>query len=214
MAKRSSTKAGQGKFAAAKPTTSTPAPPSVSAKAPSLSGSAPPSAPSFSSGRPGLTGSTVSPSKPAISKASELAVATPATGPKTNSTVPASAPSKTQAATGGVTPAQSPIHPPLQKPAAAPVSGSAPASNKREVTFSIVAPQAHEVSLVGSFTNWDKSPVGLEKSTDGVWKKTLSLAPGKYEYRLLVDGKWQDDPKCDDKVPNPFGSHNCLRKVA
>jgi hypothetical protein len=29
-----------------------------------------------------------------------------------------------------------------------------------------------------------------------------------------VDGEWYDDPECDHRVPNGFGSCNCLRLVA
>jgi 1,4-alpha-glucan branching enzyme len=87
-------------------------------------------------------------------------------------------------------------------------------SKKKKVTFSIVAPDAKIVSLAGSFTNWDEAPVELKKEKNGVWKKTLTLEPGTYEYRILVDGQWQDDPQCDQRVPNPFGTQNCLRMIA
>jgi 1,4-alpha-glucan branching enzyme len=87
-------------------------------------------------------------------------------------------------------------------------------SSKRKVTFSVVAPEAKVVSLAGTFTNWDQAPIHLERSKNGLWKKTVPLDPGTYEYRLMVDGQWQDDPHCDQRVPNPFGTQNCLRMVA
>lgn len=108
-----------------------------------------------------------------------------------------------------------PTPPPLlPKPAAAAPAPVMLTPSKRTVTFSIVAPAAHAVSLAGTFTNWDRAPIQLEKEKDGIWKKTLALPPGTYEYRLLVDGQWQDDPQCDRRVPNPFGTQNCLRMVA
>jgi 1,4-alpha-glucan branching enzyme len=85
---------------------------------------------------------------------------------------------------------------------------------KKKVTFSFVAPDAKVVSLAGSFTNWNQAPIQLKQDKAGVWKKTLTLEPGQYEYRLLVDGQWQDDPQCDLHVPNQFGTQNCLRVVA
>ena len=85
---------------------------------------------------------------------------------------------------------------------------------KRKVTFACNAPEAQEVSLAGNFTNWDQAPVRLKKSKDGSWQTTLALAPGSYEYRLLVDGQWQDDPQCPTRVTNPFGTENCVRTVA
>ncbi len=85
---------------------------------------------------------------------------------------------------------------------------------KRKVTFSYVAPEAGSVVLAGDFTGWQQAPVSLKKDESGVWKKTVSLPPGKYEYRLLVDGQWQDDPQCPNRQPNQFGGPNCVCIVA
>ena len=84
---------------------------------------------------------------------------------------------------------------------------------KQKVTFSIVAPQARSVKLVGDFSGWEENPVELKKLKDGQWKATLSLAEGRHEYRYLVDGKWHDDPDCPIRVPNAFGGENCVRMV-
>jgi hypothetical protein len=40
------------------------------------------------------------------------------------------------------------------------------------------------------------------------------LAPGTYEYCLVVDGKWMLDPLARESVPNPFGGRNSILKVA
>jgi 1,4-alpha-glucan branching enzyme len=84
---------------------------------------------------------------------------------------------------------------------------------KEKVTFSFTAPEARSVLLAGDFTGWQEAPLELKKSKDGVWKKTISLAPGRYEYRLLVDGQWQDDPTCREHQPNQFGGSNCICTV-
>jgi 1,4-alpha-glucan branching enzyme len=81
---------------------------------------------------------------------------------------------------------------------------------KEKVTFSYSAPAANSVSLAGDFTNWEEAPIRLKKDRGGVWKKTISLQPGRYEYRLLVDGKWRDDPQCASRHPNQFGGENCV----
>jgi hypothetical protein len=47
----------------------------------------------------------------------------------------------------------------------------------------------------------------------GRWAKELTLAPGTYEYLLVVDGRWLPDPNARDFVPNPFGGMNCLITV-
>ena len=49
---------------------------------------------------------------------------------------------------------------------------------------------------------------------DGVWVKELSLPPGNYEYRMVVDGEWIPDPWTDNYVPNPFGGINSVLKVS
>ena len=83
-------------------------------------------------------------------------------------------------------------------------------SAKQKVTFSYVAPEAKTVVLAGDFTGWQQAPVAMKKNKLGEWKKTVSLSPGRYEYRLLVDGQWQDDPNCPHRQANQFGSENCV----
>ncbi len=84
---------------------------------------------------------------------------------------------------------------------------------KQKTTFSYIAPEAQSVKLAGDFTGWEESPVLLRKQKSGVWKTTVALPPGTYEYRLLVDGQWQNDPQCPERRPNVFGGENCVRVV-
>jgi 1,4-alpha-glucan branching enzyme len=86
-------------------------------------------------------------------------------------------------------------------------------STKQQVSFSFVAPEAQDVLLAGDFTAWEQAPISLKKDASGVWKGTVSLPPGNYEYRLLVDGQWRDDPQCPTRRPNQFGSENCVRVI-
>jgi 1,4-alpha-glucan branching enzyme len=86
-------------------------------------------------------------------------------------------------------------------------------SSRRRVTFSLEAPTANEVSLGGDFNNWDPSAHSMKKDANGVWKKTLVLAPARYEYKFLVDGRWRNDPKNDTMYPNSFGTHNNVINV-
>ena len=84
---------------------------------------------------------------------------------------------------------------------------------KQKVIFSFNGPTAHSVQLVGDFTDWQLAPVALKKQKGGLWKATVSLAPGRYEYRLLVDGEWCDDPECKLRQSNQLGGENCVRVV-
>ena len=85
-------------------------------------------------------------------------------------------------------------------------------SNKPQ-TFSITAPTAMSVQLVGDFTHWQEKPIAMKKDHGGVWKIHVELAPGTHHYRFLVDGQWRDDPECTVRVPNPFGGQNAVRQV-
>jgi len=84
---------------------------------------------------------------------------------------------------------------------------------KLRVTFSVLAPEARSVKLVGDFSDWELHPVELRRLKDGQWKTTLALTEGTHEYRYLVDGQWRDDPNCATRVPNTFGGENCVRVV-
>jgi 1,4-alpha-glucan branching enzyme len=80
----------------------------------------------------------------------------------------------------------------------------------QKVTFLYQAPEAKSVVLAGDFTGWQQAPLELKKDKSGLWTKIVSLPPGRYEYRLLVDGQWQDDPRCAERSANQFGGQNCV----
>ncbi len=80
-------------------------------------------------------------------------------------------------------------------------------------TFTLTAPKAGKVSLTGSFNSWDKSGTPLKKDKNGTWKTDLTLKPGKYEYKFIVDGQWWTDPVNRNTVRNTFGSENSVVEV-
>ena len=86
-------------------------------------------------------------------------------------------------------------------------------SHWRTQTFSLTAPTATSVQLVGSFTDWREKPITMHKSADGMWQTRVELASGAHPYRFIVDGQWHDDPECSLRQPNPYGGHNALRQV-
>jgi 1,4-alpha-glucan branching enzyme len=81
---------------------------------------------------------------------------------------------------------------------------------KHKITFSVVAPDARAVQLLGDFSEWEHHPVDMKRLQSGQWKATVALREGRYEYRFLIDGQWKDDPACSTRVPNTFGSENCV----
>jgi 1,4-alpha-glucan branching enzyme len=84
---------------------------------------------------------------------------------------------------------------------------------KYKQTFTLTAPAALRVLLVGDFTQWQKNPIALEKQPNGLWRTTVPLETGTYHYRFLVDGQWCDDPNCTVRVANPFGSQDSVLTV-
>ncbi len=82
------------------------------------------------------------------------------------------------------------------------------------VTFEYFAPEARKVCLAGSFNDWDPSQTTLKKEKSGRWTVDVSLKPGTYEYRYLVDGSWQNDQRPVACVRNPYGSSNCILEVS
>ena len=86
-------------------------------------------------------------------------------------------------------------------------------SLQKRVKFVVRLPQAEEVILTGDFVSWDPAGIPLHHGREDLWYTMLELAPGTHEYRLRVDGEWSDDPAADQRVPNAFGTENCLLKV-
>ena len=75
------------------------------------------------------------------------------------------------------------------------------------------------VFLAGSFNDWDPTRTPMDPQGDGSWQAELELAPGRYEYKFIVDGAWSCEPgrpdaECADCVPNPFGTMNRVIEVS
>jgi 1,4-alpha-glucan branching enzyme len=104
--------------------------------------------------------------------------------------------------TGTVTPGQTEI--PVTPP---------PATTEEGTTFQVNLPDAKEVFVAGQFNDWSPARDRMTKDKDGVWRATLDLKPGTYEYRFVADGQWIEDPGNPDKVPNPYGGSNSVVTV-
>jgi hypothetical protein len=53
----------------------------------------------------------------------------------------------------------------------------------------------------------------MRKDEKGIWRKTVMILPGRYEYRFWVDGEWCNDPHNHLRCPNCFGSENNIIEV-
>lgn len=89
-----------------------------------------------------------------------------------------------------------------------------PQSQLVPVRFEFTDAAAKTVCIAGTFNHWQPEAKTLHSSGFGNWWKETSLAPGTYEYCLIVDGQWMLDPKARESVANPFGGRNSILIVA
>jgi len=87
------------------------------------------------------------------------------------------------------------------------------ANTKKRTAFSLDAPHAKHVSVVGDFNDWKPEKNPMKKDAKGIWKAILMIEPGTYEYKFLVDHDWWTDPAHDKTSVGPFGSHNSVIEV-
>ena len=83
-----------------------------------------------------------------------------------------------------------------------------------EVCLEFAHPTAAAVCVADTFNDWRPEATPMVSMGDGRWMKQLVLAPGSYEYCLVVDGEWTPDPLAKEAKPNPFGGLNSVLQVA
>jgi len=98
-------------------------------------------------------------------------------------------------------------------PSNQPVAERFPALEEQEIVIEFVSPTAKEVKVAGVFNNWRPESTPLIKIKDGEWVVHLMLRAGEYEYLLVVDGRWIEDPEADLRTANPHGGFNSVLRV-
>jgi chromosome partitioning protein len=79
------------------------------------------------------------------------------------------------------------------------------------INFTYNAPEAQKVYLVGDFNNWAiNEDSSLVKGDDGLWVKNIPLKSGQYRYKIVVDGRWEQDANNPESVENNFGSRDSV----
>lgn len=83
----------------------------------------------------------------------------------------------------------------------------------REVTLSFPEIPNRRIEIAGDFNDWvpDKDIETIDDA--GKLTKVLHVAPGAYEYRVIIDGVWQRDPTNPDKISSHHGVSNSLLRV-
>lgn len=87
--------------------------------------------------------------------------------------------------------------------------------NGRNVTFICrEADGAQRVCVVGDFNQWDPEAGRMCKYGDGTFRVKVSLKPGEYQYKFVVDDVWVNDPQAETQAENPYGTLNSVVHVA
>jgi hypothetical protein len=87
---------------------------------------------------------------------------------------------------------------------------TAPPAGVQVVRFSLAAPQARRVSLVGDFNGWDPAATALQER-DGTWTVVIPVTPGRHQYGFVIDGtEWIADPQAAQTSDADFGTANSV----
>jgi|GEM_PF-935568 len=70
---------------------------------------------------------------------------------------------------------------------------------------------ADRIYVAGTFNAWEETKVPMLQDRDGVWRANVELPAGQtYEFRYVIDGRWQTDYHADGFTENEHGSHNSI----
>lgn len=76
------------------------------------------------------------------------------------------------------------------------------------------AGETHSMQIAGDFNNWvpQRTPLKWDGNL-GVYQACVVVKPGRYRYRLVINGKWRQDPYNKYVESNPFGELNNVVEV-
>jgi hypothetical protein len=82
---------------------------------------------------------------------------------------------------------------------------------QKPVTLRYEDRNANSVSVIGTFNGWSPEHSRMRRTPTGIWEITLSLRPGKYAYRFLINNRQQVlDPKNTYEEPDGYGGKNSV----
>jgi len=86
---------------------------------------------------------------------------------------------------------------------------------RKGIVFIQPAPPEATVCLAGDHNNWSATLTPLRYNhRAGVHEVCLALAPGRFRYRLVINGHWSADPYNPISQPNPFGERDSVVEVS
>lgn len=91
-----------------------------------------------------------------------------------------------------------------------PVDNKQRSAKSTSITFTCNAkPGAKKTFLAGDFNGWDPQVHPMVKR-NGQFSKSIKLAPGKYQYKFIVDGEWHADPSAPTIVNEQGITNNVI----
>ncbi|WP_432798354.1 AAA family ATPase [Poriferisphaera sp. WC338] len=82
-------------------------------------------------------------------------------------------------------------------------------STSRGLLFVQPGEIAGNVAIAADFNDWNPSKTPLSRDENlGIWQAVVKVPPGRYRYRLVLDGEWKQDSYNEIVETNPFGELN------
>ena len=100
-----------------------------------------------------------------------------------------------------------------EKAAVVPQTPKPTALKTVKVAFVLAKRDAKRVTLCGEFNGWVAGAAPMKQQGDGHWETVVALAPGRYQYKFIVDGEWIPDPLAKENVWNQHGTLNSVVEV-
>lgn len=83
------------------------------------------------------------------------------------------------------------------------------------VRFTLEAPEARRVALVGDFNQWNAGVAPMRRARDGQpWTIEVRLRPGRHAYAFVVDDNVVADPAAPSAVGEDFGVRSSVVLVS
>lgn len=86
-------------------------------------------------------------------------------------------------------------------------------AGERRVVLSYHHFTGRDLQIAGDFNDWIPDYRVETRTFNGTVQKVLKIPPGAYQYRVIIDGEWQEDPVNPVRVPNDMGGTNSVLRV-
>lgn len=98
--------------------------------------------------------------------------------------------------------------------AKAPVVSCITPKKEKKVEFRVKGNPGSKVFLAGTFTKWASGRIALnDNGNSGIFKGEVTLSPGTYEYKFIVNEDWIQDPENPKFKLSELGTINSVMIV-